>query len=109
MVFNRLSSSLLSSNIKVKIHGTVILPVVWYGCETWSLILKEECRLGGNESRVLRKKRGHKGHEVAGEWNILYNEELNDLYSSPNIIRVIKSRRIRWAGHVASMEGRTGV
>ena len=78
-VQNRLSSSLLSNNIKVKIHGTIILVVVLYGCETWSLILKEEQRLRGFENRVLRKICGPKGDEVAGEWEILHSVEFYGL------------------------------
>jgi hypothetical protein len=74
-----------------------------YGCETWSLTLREGQRLRAFENRVLRRIFGPKGDEATGEWGRLHNEELNDLYSSPNIIRVIKSRRMRWAGHVAGM------
>jgi hypothetical protein len=78
-----------------------------YGCETWSLTLREEHRLRVIENRVLRRIFGPKRDEVKGEWRRLHNEELNDLYSSPNTIRVIKSRRMRWAGHVSRMgEGR---
>ena len=84
-----------------------LLPVVLYGCETWSLILREERRLRVFENRVLRRVFGPKGDEVTGEWRKLHNEELSDLYSLPNIVRVVKSRRMRWAGHVARMgEGR---
>ena len=81
------------------------LPVVLYGCETWSLILREERRLRVFENRVLRKVLGPKRDEVTGEWRKLHNEELNDLYVYflPNIVRVVKSRRMRWAGHVACM------
>jgi hypothetical protein len=83
------------------------LPVVLYGCETWSLTLRKEHRLRVFENRVLRRIFGPKRDEVTEEWRRLHNEELNDLCSSPNIIRVIKSRRRRWAGHVALMgEGR---
>ena len=74
-----------------------------YGCETWSLTLREERRLRVFENRVLRKVFGPKRDEVTGEWRKLHNEELNDLYSLPNIVRVVKSRRMRWAGHVAHM------
>jgi hypothetical protein len=102
-----LSSSLLSKNTKIQIYRTIILPVVLYGCETWSLTLREEHRLRLFENRVLRRIFGPKRDEVTGEWRRLHNEEPNDLYSSPNIIWVIKSRRMRWTGHVARMgEGR---
>jgi hypothetical protein len=95
---------LLSKNTKIKIYRTVvILCVVLYGCETWSVTLREEHRLRVFENRVLREIFGHKRDGVTGEWRRLHNEELNDLYSSPNIIRVIKSRRMRWTGHVARM------
>ena len=108
-VQNRLSSSWLSNNIKVKIHGTIILPVVLYGCETWSVILKEERRLRGFESWVLRKICGPKRDEEAGQWKILHSVELYGLYCSSNIIRVLKSRRMRWVGHVACIGDRTFV
>ena len=77
--------------------------MVLYGCETWSLTLREERRLRVFENRVLRKVFGPKRDEVTGEWRKQHNEELNDLYSLPNIVRVVKSRRMRWAGHVARM------
>ena len=75
-------------------------------CCVWSLTLREERRLRVFENRVLRRIFGPKRDGVTGEWRKLHNEELNDLYSSPNIVRVIKSRRMRWAGHVARMEER---
>jgi len=81
------------------------LPVVLYGWETWSLTLREERRLRVFQNRVVRGIFRPKRDEVRGEWRKLHNEELNDLYSSPNIVRVIKSRRMRWTGHVALMEG----
>ena len=105
---NLLSSSLLSTNINIKIYSTIILPVVLYGCETWSLIVRGERRLRVFENRVLRRIFGAKRDGVTGELRKLHNEELNDLYCSPNIVRVIKSRRMRWAGHVARMGERRG-
>jgi len=102
-VQNLLSSRLLSKDLKIKIYRTVIFPVVFNGCETWSLTLREERKLRVLENRVLRKIFGPRRDEVTGEWRRLHNEEVNDLYSSPNIVRVIKSRRMRWAGHVARM------
>jgi len=84
-----------------------ILPVVLCGCETWSLTLREERRLRVFRNRVLRRIVGPKRDEVTGECSKLHNEKLNDLYCSPNIMRVMKSRRMRWAGHVARIgEGR---
>jgi hypothetical protein len=77
------------------------LSFVLYGCETWSLTLREEHRLRVFEKRVLSRIFGTKRDEVTGEWRKLHSEELHILYSSPNIIRQIKSRRMRWAGHVA--------
>jgi len=82
------------------------LPVVLYGCETWSLSLREERRLRVFENRVLGRILGPK--RVTGEWRRLHNKELHVLYSSPNIVRVIKSRRMRWAGHVVRVGEESG-
>jgi hypothetical protein len=102
-----LSSRLLSRNLKVKIYKTIILPVVLYGCETWSLTLRKEHRLRVFENRALRRIFGPKRNEVTGEWRKLHSGELHNLYSSPDIIRQMKSRIMRWAEHVARMgEGR---
>ncbi|KAJ4447597.1 hypothetical protein ANN_09604 [Periplaneta americana] len=98
-----LSSSLLSKNLKVRINKIVILPVVLYGCETWTLTLREEHRLKVFENKVLRKIFGAKRDEITGEWRKLQNTELHALYSSPDIIRNIKSRRLRWTWHVTRM------
>jgi hypothetical protein len=101
-----LSSRLVSKNLKIKIYKTVILPVLLYGCETWSLTLREKHRLRIFENRVLRRIFGPK-REEDGSWRKLHNDELHCLYSSPNIVRLIKSRRMRWEGHMARMgEGR---
>jgi len=102
-VQNLLSSRLLSKNLKIKIYKAIIFPVVLYGCETWSLTLREERKLRVYENMVFRRIFGPRRDEVTGEEKRLHNEELNDLYSSPNIVRVIKPRRMRWAGHVARM------
>ena len=90
-------------------YRTIILPVVLYGCETWSLTSREERKLWVFENMVLRRIFGPRRDEVMGEWRRLHNEELSDLYSSPSIVRVIKSRRMRWAGHVARMSEERGV
>ena len=98
-----MSSRLLSQNLKIKTCKTIILPVVLYGCEPWSLILRDERRQrldlyeNGNPRRVFRLKR-----DANVEWRRLYNGELH-LYRSPNIVR---SRRLRWAGHLARMKER---
>jgi hypothetical protein len=91
-VQNLLSSHLLSKNLKIRIYKTIILPVVLYGCETWSLTLREEHRLRVFENRMLRRIFGPKREEVMGEWRKLHNEELRDLYSLPSIIRIIKNK-----------------
>ena len=96
----------LSKNIyfnRIKIYRTINSPVVFYGCETWSLTLREERKLRVFENMVLRRIFGPRRDEVTGEWRRLHNEELNDLYTSTKIVRVIKSRRMRWAGYVARM------
>jgi hypothetical protein len=87
-----------TQNINIKIYRTVILSVVLYGCETWSLTLREEHRLRVFENRVLSRIFGPKRDEETGEKRKLHSEELSDLYSSPNIFRVIKSKRMRWVG-----------
>ena len=101
-VQNLLSSSLLSKNVKIKTYRTRILLVVLYGCETWSLILRVECRLRVFENLVLRRIFGPKTEEVTSEWRRLHNKELYAV-SSPRIIRMISSRKLRWAGHVARL------
>ena len=85
------------------------MPVVSYGCETWSLTRREERKLRVFENMVLRRIFGPRWDEVMGKWTRLHNEELNDLYSSPNNVRVIKSRRMRWAWYVARMGEERGV
>jgi hypothetical protein len=105
-VQNLLSFRLISKNLKFKIYKTVILPVVLYGCETLSFTLREEPRLRVSENRVLRKIFVPK-REKDVSCRKLHNNELHSLYSSLNIVRVIRSRRMMWAGHVARMvEGR---
>jgi hypothetical protein len=86
---------LLSRNVKVKIYKTIILPAVLYGCETWPLMLREEHRLRVFENRVLRRIFGPKRGEVMGEWRKLHIEELHNLFLYPDIIRQVKSRRMR--------------
>jgi hypothetical protein len=92
---------LLSKNVKIKIHRTIILPVGLYGCGTWSLTLIEEHKLRVSENRVLRRISGPKRDETTGYWRKLHNEELRNLCSSQSIIRTVTSMRMRWAGHVA--------
>jgi hypothetical protein len=100
-VHNLLSSHLLLKNVNIRIYKTIILPVVLCGCETWSLTVREEHRLRVFENRVLRRIFGPKRDEVMRGWRKLHNEELRDLYCLPSIIRIMKSRRMRWAVHVA--------
>jgi hypothetical protein len=91
----------------VKIYKTIILLVVLYGCETWSVTLREEHRLRVFENRVLRRIFGSKRDEVTGEWGKLHSGELHNICSSPDIIRQVRWRSMRWAEHVARMgEGR---
>jgi hypothetical protein len=106
---NHLSSNLLSKYIKIGVYRTIILHIVLYGCETWSVALREEQRLRVFEHRVLRGIFGPKREEATEERRRLHNEELNVLYSSLNIFRGIKSRRMRWAVHVACMGDSRGV
>ena len=98
-----------TKNINIKIYRNIILSGVLYGCETWSPTLREDHRLRVFENRVLRKIFGPKMDDLTGEWRTPHNEKLNDLYPSPNIIRMIKSRRMRRAGPVAFMEEKGGV
>jgi hypothetical protein len=97
-----LSSRLPSKNIKIKINEKM-LPAVLYGCEIWSLTLKKKHSLRVFQNRLLRRIFVSKGDEIKGGWRKLHNEELHNLYSLPDIIRIIKSKRIRWTGHVARM------
>jgi len=90
--------------LKIKIYRTIILSVVLYGCETWLQTLREEHRLRVLENRVLRRIFGPRRDEVTGEWRKLHNEELNNECFSPNVVQVIKSRRIRWA-HMGERRG----
>jgi hypothetical protein len=98
-----LSPHLLYKSIRIRMCKTVTLPVVLYGCETWSLTLREEHRLRVFEFKVLRRIFGLKWDEMIGGWRKLHNEELHNLYSSPSIIRMVKTKRVRWEGHVARM------
>jgi hypothetical protein len=94
---------MLSKNVKIRIYRTIILPVVLCGCRTWSLTSREEQRQRVFENRVLRRIFGLRSDEVTGGWRKLHNEEHRNLYSSSDIITIIKSRRMRWAGHVSRM------
>ena len=98
----------LSIQLKIKIYKTILCPVVLYGCEAWSLTMREERRLRMFENMVLRRIFGPKRDEVTGDWRKLHNKELNVLYSSPGTVRVIKSK-MRWARYVARMGKRRGV
>jgi len=102
----KMATAFIYCQVKIKRKSNPIL----CGCETWSLTLKDERKLRVFENMVSRRIFGPRRDEVTGEWRRLHNEELNDLYSSPNIVRVIKSRSMRWAGYVAHMgEERGGV
>jgi hypothetical protein len=104
-----LSSSLLSKNLKIKIYRTIILPTVVYGCETWSLTLREERRLWVFEKRVLRRIFGPKVDELTWEWRKLHNEDLNDLHCLPINIRVIKIENNEVGGACSAYGERRGV
>jgi hypothetical protein len=104
-VQNLQSSRLLLKNVKLRICKTIILPVVLYGCETLSLTLKEEHRLNMFGNRVLKRIFGLRRDKVTGWWRKQHNEEICNFYSSLSIIRIIKSRRMRWVGHVARRGG----
>jgi hypothetical protein len=91
---------MLSKNIKIRIFTIIILPVVLYGCETGYLTVRVEHKMRVIESIILRRIFGPKGDKVTGGWTKLHNEDLHNLYSSPNIIRIIKTRRMKWAGHM---------
>jgi hypothetical protein len=95
---------LLSKNAKIRIYKTIIFPVVLYGCQTWSLTLREDHRLRVFENRVMRRISGPKRDEVTGGWRNLHNKELHSMYSSPSIIRLIKSRKIRWERYAAQIK-----
>ena len=98
-----------TQNIKIRIYRTLILPLDLYGCETWSLTLREKHRLRVFENRVLRKVFRPERDEVKGEWRKLQNEGLDDLYSSPSIFWVIKSKRKGWEEHITPMRERRNV
>jgi hypothetical protein len=104
LVQSLLSSYLLSRNLRVKIYKTIILPPILYRCEPWSLTLRQEHRLRAFENRVLRSISGPKRDEVTGDWRKMHSGKLHNLFSTPDIIWQIRSRRMLWAGHVARME-----
>ena len=97
-----------SKIVKIKTYSTIILPLVLYGYETWSLTFREEHRLRMYENRVLRRIFGPKREEVTEEGRRLHNVKFHDLFASPNVILMIKLRRMRWNGHVVYMAERTG-
>jgi hypothetical protein len=105
-VQNLLSSHLLFKNVRIRIYKTIILRMVLYGCETWSLILRGENGLRVFENRTLRGIFGPKRDEVVGSWRKLHTEEIHNLSSSP--IRMSKSRGMELAGYVACT-GRRGM
>jgi hypothetical protein len=105
---NLLSAPLLSKNIKIRLYKSIILSVVLYVCEIWSFILRKEHRLKMFENRVLRRMFQPKRNEVIAGGRKLHNVELHNLYPSPSTIGMMKTRRMRWAGHVAQM-GRSGM
>jgi hypothetical protein len=94
---------LLSKKVKIKVYKIIILRVVLYGCKTWSVKLRKEHTRNIFENRTLRKLFGPKMDETIGGWRKLTNVDLHNLYSSPNIIRMTNSKRMRWAGHAAYM------
>ena len=97
------STQLLSKNIKLKIYKTLILPVILYGFDTWTLTLREETILQVFENKFLSKIFGPKRDDQIGEWRRLHNGELYDLYGKPDIIRIVMSCKLRWTGHVTRM------
>ena len=98
-----LSSRLPAKNLKIKMYKSVVFLVVLYDCETWSLTLRGDCKLRVCEKRLPRQIFGPK-RSKNGDWRMLHSEELHNLYRSPYLVRMIKSIRLRWAGHVAGME-----
>ena len=105
----KLKKKSVAKRLKIKIYRIIILPVILYGYETWLLTMREERRLGMFENSVLRRIFGRKREKVTREWRKLHKEELNNLYSSPHIVQVIKSRRMRWLGHVVHMGKKRGI
>jgi hypothetical protein len=103
--FGNACYNFLSKNLKIKIYKTIVLLFIWYRCETWSLMLRGEYRLRVFQNRVLGRIFGPKRVEIAEDWRRLHNGEFHNLYALHDIIRVIKSRRIRWMGHIA-LKGR---